>query len=224
MRILVLIVILIGHFSCTNQRGSDNKRINSKVDTLLLAKYEAQFANSTGSEKELLEKLIPIIKKFSYRKLDTTIVQKCRLDTTYTIDTLTTRIYEESDSIYVKTELKRNGVKLWSKELTNPYAWINNSKLYQFDTRDKWVIFTIGVYYAVPDIDKISKYQNLSEMAVDFGVRELTAGGIAINKDDYRNYIINYKGDLVTFGEPENRDGIFIWYAPVKKFILYYHE
>jgi hypothetical protein len=117
-----------------------------------------------------------------------------------------------------------NGVLLWSKTVKNPYTWIGESTLFQYDTRDKWVIFTIGIYQALPEIQNIKGNEDLLEMAVENGLENLKTIGISTSREDYKTYLLNYKRDLIIFGEPVSRDGMFIWYKPAKRFLLYYHE
>lgn len=224
MRIFVLIAFLIGLFSCTSKKNPSTLNKEPKVDTVLLAKYDKRFATATDSEKEFLKTLIPLIKQFSFRKLDTIIYQKCHLDTALLEDTLATHIFEKNNSIYLKTNWRKEGKLVWSKETKDPYLWINDNRLYQYDTRDKWVTFAIAIKYGLPEIRNIGEYVGLQEMAVENGVNELKGKGVEVSIKEYQKYLSNYKGDLVVVGDPESRDGMFIWYAPAKKFILFYHE
>lgn len=224
MRIFVIIVFFIGLLSCTSKKNPITLNGDPKVDTVLLAKYEKRLTSATGSEKELLKTLIPLIKQFSFRKLDTIIYQKCHLDTAFQEDTLVTHIFERNNSIYLETNWKKDGKLVWSKETKDPYLWINDNRLYQYDTRDKWVTFAIAIRYGLPEIRHISEYVDLQEMAVENGVNELKGKGVEVSNEEYHKYLSNYKGDLVVVGDPESRDGMFVWYAPAKKFILFYHE
>jgi hypothetical protein len=192
-------------------------------DSVLISKYQKQLISATGTEKEFLSDLIYTIKKFESKKLDTTISQVAHFESNNQADTVTSRIYEKHDSIYVTYEWRKYGELFWSQTIKNPYTYMGESTLYQYDTRDKWVTFTIGIYQAIPEIENIKGYRDLY-MSVENGLETLKSIGITIKLEDYKNYILNYQGDLITYGEPIVRDGMFIWYAPAKRFLLYYHE
>jgi hypothetical protein len=39
----------------------------------------------------------------------------------------------------------------------------------------------------------------------------------------YKAYLRDFKGDLLTYGQPESREGLWIWYKPAGRMITYYH-
>ena len=224
MKAIISVILIIGLSSFNNSQNKFSKSIDSNIDSALINKYQEQLRKSTGTEKEFILQLLHTIKIFELKKLDTTILQIGHFDAINVQDTIRTRIYEKSDTIYVYSEWRKNETTLWHKEIKNPYTWISESKLFQYDTRDKWVTFTIGIYQAVPEINNIKEYQDLKELAFENGLENLKSIGIIIKMEEYKNYILNYQGDLITYGEPVARDGMFIWYKPAKRFLLHYNE
>jgi hypothetical protein len=68
--------------------------------------------------------------------------------------------------------------------------------------------------YQFCNIDK----QLAFRMAVDWAERE----NVKIPKEEYANYLNDFKGDMIAFGHPESREGLFMWYEPIKMFSLFY--
>jgi hypothetical protein len=224
MKAIFSVILIIGLCSFNNSQIKFSKSIDSNIDTVLINKYQGQLRTANGTEKEFILQLIHTIKIFELKKLDTTILQIGHFDAIGAIDSIRTRIFEKHDTIYVSSEWRKNGTILWHKQIKNPYTWISESKLFQYDTRDKWVTFTIGIYQALPEISNIKEHQDLRELGFENGLENLKSLGINIKMEEYKNYILNYHGDLITFGDPVARDGMFIWYKPAKRFLLYYHE
>ena len=127
-----------------------------------------------------------------------------------------------SDSIIVESRWIRSGDTLWQFRLANPYLWIDNSHLFEPDTRSPWVTFAIGVLYAKPDLEPIDNNSTLKRMAVDNGLRDLRAAGMPTSRVQYQSFLDGFKGQLISYGDPENREGLMIWYEPAKRFLLFY--
>jgi hypothetical protein len=60
-------------------------------------------------------------------------------------------------------------------------------------------------------------------MVYDQGVDDLNKAGIPIDKERYKAYLQDFKGELLTYGQPESREGLWIWYKPAGRMITYYH-
>jgi hypothetical protein len=60
------------------------------------------------------------------------------------------------------------------------------------------------------------------DYGVDFGVDDLKKKGYTVDRETYKQYTSDYKGCLIAWGHPESREGLFIWYEPLKIFILFY--
>jgi hypothetical protein len=54
------------------------------------------------------------------------------------------------------------------------------------------------------------------------GLDDLKKLGIHTDKAHYQAYLHQFKGLLFTFGQPESREGAWIWYKPAGKMITYY--
>lgn len=210
--------------SCTNgKQGSSQKAINHK-DTLLITTYKSLLPNASEFDKKFINQLLKTIEEFENKKLDTTLIGLGQFEEDNKIDTIKTRVFEETGKIIAYSSWTKNGKLLWEKQINEPYMWINENPLFDGDKRSKWVTFTIGVYHTAPNIYRIKEYDNLRAGSVRVGIEDLEKNGLKVDSDLYKKYIENYKGDLMDWGHPESRDGLFIWYEPLKRFVAYYKD
>ena len=176
-----------------------------------------------ASNKDFIDKLLKTISKFEGKKADTTIFQICNIDNLGKLDTLKNRIYFSNNEVIVNSSWTKNGLKLWEFEVKNPYLWIDDSNEFQDDERNPWVPFTIGIYYAIPEILSFDSYAHIDkQLAFQMGVSWAERENVKIPKEEYANYLNDFKGDIIAFGHPESREGLFMWYEPIKMFSLFY--
>ena len=224
MRYLILIILLVGLYSCSNNNEVSKNKNNSNQDTSILTKYNNQLAHSNKIEKDFILKVINTIECFKNRDLDTTVFLNCFIDNDKIIDTIKTRVFDLHDTIIVHSTWMKNGCIQWEKKFKNPYLWISDNSLFEYNKRDKWVTFTIGIYNAIPKIYKLEDYKNLIKPSIEIGLNDLKENGFYIKKEAYKQYVLNFKGNIIIYGEPEDREGMFIWYEPLKRFVSFYHE
>jgi hypothetical protein len=180
-----------------------------------------KLAGSTNND--FIDKLTNTILQFRNRKADTTLLQICNIDNLGELDTIKNQIYYYKGNVFVNSSWIKNGEKLWEKEINNPYLWISDSDEFQFDTREPWVTYTIGIYYGIPDIENIEYYSHIDkEMILSIGIDWAKRNNLEISKDEYTKYLNNFKGAIIAFGHPESREGSFIWYEPIQAFVLFY--
>ena len=170
-------------------------------------------------ENKFLLQLIETFEKFSNKALDTVLYTTCFIETNKKLDTIKTRVFEYKDSIIVYSSWIKNDKLLWEKKITNPYMWIDDDPFFE---NNKWITFTIGIYYAPPEIHKIDDFINLKKWGVGVGVNELQELGFTIDKESYEQYIENFNGNSIEWGDPESREGLFIWYEPLQRFVVFY--
>jgi hypothetical protein len=139
-------------------------------------------------------------------KFDTVMYLICHI--TNDIDTVSTRVNLKGDSTYVFYCWTKNQNVLWAENLVS--STVKSEKM-----RHKVEDF-------IPETYKVSDFQDLMDFCVDFGVDDLMKKGHEVDTASYRKYVLNYKGDLITWGHPESREGLFIWYEPLKIFVLFY--
>ena len=212
---------------------------NDKANINLILQVESEITNSliatdprtvenyknyeNTSNKKFIDRLIKTVLEFKDRKADTTVLQICNIDNLGKLDTIKNNIYYSNDTVIVNSSWTKNGQKLWEAKIKNPYLWINDADEFQYDTRKPWVTFTIGIYYAIPDIKSINYYSHINKQTVlQAGLKWAKRENIKMSKDEYSKYLSNFKGDIISYGDPENRMGLLIWYEPVKKFIPFY--
>jgi hypothetical protein len=90
-------------------------------------------------------------------------------------------------------------------------------------TRPVWVSFAIGVIYGPPDfyVRNGMDSSNLS-WVYDEGVDDLKSAGIHVDKEQYKAYLRDFKGDLLICGQPESRERLWVWYKPASLMITYF--
>jgi len=89
---------------------------------------------------------------------------------------------------------------------------------------DQDTIFAIGVVYGPPDFHAPKEVDSSAfSLVYDQGVDDLNRAGIHVDKEQYRAYLRDFKGDLLAYGQPESREGLYIWYKPARRMITYYH-
>jgi hypothetical protein len=54
------------------------------------------------------------------------------------------------------------------------------------------------------------------------GVEDLDSAGIHTDVEKYEAYLRDFKGELITCGQPESRERLWIWYKPAGLMITYY--
>jgi hypothetical protein len=192
------------------------------IDTILLKKYLVTFQNDTiSSEKIFVSKLLNIIKDFSGRTLDTTLLTVGNIDGGDARDTIFSRVYYDSDSIFVDSKWVKNNNIVWDYRYANPY-YSFDSDLFNYGTRSIWAIFTVGILYGIPEIHSRQEVGQVDSIIYDQGFSDLKEAGIHINIEDYKKYVQNFKGNLLAIGEPETRERLWIWYKPAGILITYY--
>lgn len=189
----------------------------------LLKKYQEACLHDTASyDKKFVSNFFDIIKKFNGKKLDTTILTIGNLDGDLDQDTIFSRVYYDSGSIYVASKWVKNHHVLWRDKYIDPYTELNADL---FDsTRPTWVCFAIGVIYGPPDFHARNEMDSSAlSLVYDQGVDDLNRAGIHVDKEQYKAYLRDFKGDLLAYGQPESREGLWIWYKPAGRMITYYH-
>jgi hypothetical protein len=161
------------------------------------------------------------MKEFNGRKLDTTLLTVGNIDDDIARDTIFSRVYYDSDSIYIDSKWMKNNNVLWHYKYANPY-YSFNSDLFDGETRSVWVIFAVGIVYGIPEIHSRQEGEHVDPMVYDQGVDDLKEAGIKTNKEQYKMYLQNFKGDLIGFGQPEGRERTWIWYKPAGRLITYF--
>lgn len=189
----------------------------------LLKKYhEACIGDTVSYDKKFISNFFEIIKRFNGRKLDTTILTTGNLDGDLVPDSIFTRVYFESDSIFADSKWVKDNQVRWEDKYTDPYTELKADLL--DNSRNTWVMFAIGIVYGPPDFyprnDAIDS--SVISSVYDQGVEDLKGLGIHVNKDQYKAYLQNFKGDVITCGQPESRERLWIWYKPSGHMITYY--
>ena len=223
--------------SCSNQENLAIETIeleekeeyqNSDTSSFIVA-YKNMLSKCTDErEKKFMLQLMGVFEEFSDKTLDTTLYTTCFIDADEKLDTIKTRVFEKKDKIIVHYSWTKNGKLLWEKEFGTPYLWIKDAPFFYNEKWKKWITFTIGTYYALPEILNIDYFKGLDDweyvkkMAVEIGVHELQKLGVDIDEKLYEQYIENFNRNLIAWGDPESRADVYIWYEPLQRFIGFY--
>jgi hypothetical protein len=189
------------------------------IDSNLISQYKIRLTKGDNHEKLFIENMLNLIHDFNNKKLDTTVLTIGYISNDSLIDTIQTRIFYKNNVIMVTYNWIKNHDTLWNFQIKDPYLFVSNDDLF-IDKRSVWVTFTVGVYLVVPKILKFNDYKYLLEMSFD-RKKYFKKEGIDLN--EYRQYINNFKGNLLQWGDNWHIEGVYIWYEPLKRLILYYH-
>lgn len=214
------------------QRASDTLRneIASEAASLtitpdLLKKYEDSCATDTlANEQKFVSNFGKIVRQFSGRKLDTTILTTGNLDGDAVPDTIISRVYYDGENVYVDAKWVKDHHVLWKDRYSNPYISLS-ANLFNDSSSNTWPYFAVGIVYGPPEFYKRNDrdFGDISSVYKQ-GLDDLRAAGVHLTKEEYEAWLRGFKGDLLIFGEPESREGLWIWYKPAAKMIIYYHD
>jgi len=198
----ILFILILGFSACCGR--THNKGVVDKQDSIVVFHDVVQKVNE----------------QLNYFKVaacvDTTMFRYFDIDGNGLIDTLTTTVFVKSDTIFINYIWLRQNEIIWSDVITDSYL----EALTDSVEREEWLKFVIdGVN---PELYKFSDYDNLFDFAVNMGLDELKEKGFDIDKEEYQSYILNYKGNLIDYGHPELRKGLFIWYEPLQRLVVFY--
>ncbi len=202
-------------------------------DSAMLNSYKTALANCNKANKrvnEYFNDFFSIINKFNGKPLDTTIITSGKLDEKGMLCVIRTRVYLYDSTVFVESSLAMNHKLLWKNSIKNPASWCSIDLPMSFDSGAKslWVYFINGVCFGAPE------FVNNSATALgkpntwadswfkDMCLDDLKKKGIRIDKQQYRAYLTNFKGDLFAYGDFISKERLYIWYSPAKCFILFY--
>lgn len=237
---LLSLILSLTLFGCSNHQESSKEPVKAHPDSVgsandaqmlsadekLVTQYRDTYQKDTVTvEKEYLSKLLAIIKSFNGKKLDTTVLTIGNIDGDAIKDTLYSRVYYKSDSIYVDSKWIKNNNILWENQYSDPY-YSFQSGLINYDPTHIWEVFVLGILYGAPGFESRLEMEHDDTSAHNWviieGLADLKEAGIKIDTAGYKAYLRDFKGDPIAFGNPEGREGLWIWYQPARRFIVYY--
>ena len=212
---------LIGLFSCVN-KNVENKSKTEKTQDSLITKYTKHLSETSGQEKVFTEQLIKTIKSYQNKDLDTTILTICKIDTDEPLDTIKTRVYEESNVIKVYYSWNKNGKRLWEEHFDNLIYSFEKNDFFVYNKLNKWEQFTVGIYHASPDIYEIERFKPFTDAHFELGTSDLKEAGLSLDTEIYRQYVNSFNGKVIVWGNPEFRGVGYIWYEPLMRFVKFH--
>ena len=197
----ILLILILGLSACGGR--TQKKDVVAKQDSIVVFQEELQQMNY-----------------FEVAAcVDTTMFRYFDIDGDGLIDTLTTTVYVKSDTIFINyLWLKQNEI-MWHDVITDSYL----EALTDSVEREEWIRHVMdGVN---PELVKDFNFEDLFSFnyAVNIGLDDLRKKGFNIDMEEYKTYILNYKGVFFNYGHPESRGGgLFIWYEPLQRFVICY--
>lgn len=156
-------------------------------------------------------------RRADWNNCDTTFLQYMDVNTDGLMDTLITDLVKSNDTIYVSYFLKDQQTVIEVGNFIDTYL----SSLSDCSKKKDW--FDFVKYGSDIDVFEFSDFKHLTSFAIEFGMNDLKKHGFNIDKEEYKDYLQSYKGTLFAYGHPEMQEGLFIWYEPLKRFVLFYH-
>jgi hypothetical protein len=214
---------LVAQRAATSQTQSSADACVLTISPAMLNKFEAACRQDTLSyDKKFVSNFVDLVKRFSGRKLDTTILSLGNITGGPHPDSIFTRVYLDGGEIKVDSKWLKNGRLMWRDTITGPYTELQADLV--DSTRNPWVFFGIGVFYGPPNFYPEEKAVDpgASSLVISAGLEDLKALGIKLDTAQYKEYLREFKGDVFTRGQPESRERLWIWYKPAGKMITYY--
>lgn len=209
----------------SNPEYSDDLLSDSdRRDIGIILKYERELPNLSLREKTYLREIVETMRKFRYISEGFTVEKSSDITGDGDLDLLKSNALIIDDSVLCKSQIISKNKVIWEEQLVNPYLWLGESPLFYADESDIWVRFYIASKHAVPEIHTIDDYHISFDMQIKMGIMDLTENGQTINIQEYKDYLVNYKGKILWHGEPETSGELLIWFSPLNRFILFYSD
>jgi hypothetical protein len=192
------------------------------VDSSIVRRYESLLDSARTFEKNIINKILLNIDNFGGKPFSNEYLTIGDIDGIGDQDTIKTTISVLYDTVHLKSKWWKDGHIIWENKLTNPYMWISEDNLFDYNSGDIWTRLTIAKDYSIPELSPKSKYAHIPiEMVCEIGLSEIKAKKKNVNEASYKKYIEDFNGELLEFGEPERRY-LVIWYEPIKDFVTFY--
>lgn len=219
MKNILFTVLCITTMLSAGCNSKSSNEVKQQDDSLSYSQFKIYLTSADQRAQKFVTSLFQIMTQFRNRPLDTTVYLIAQLDGIEKLDTIETRIVLIRDTVFVNSIWVRGLDTLWKYSMDNPYAWINDSSEFAYESRSYWVTFTIGVLYGPPEVSTLN---DSSITDYYYGLEKLKKEGIIISEIEYQNYLSRFTGDLLSYGDPFTRSGFYIWYEPAKRFIDYF--
>jgi hypothetical protein len=192
---------------------------NDLRDIKILKNYEDSLKFLNEKETAVIKTALNLIKKFRYNNIDTTIYSFGYIDSDNIIDTVNTSFKLINNKIVVQYDWQKNNSSIWKYDHEDPYYWISNSKLFEYGTRDIWIVLAIAIKKCVFEIKNKSDFDAISP--------ELAASNAhyfekSVEEKQFLEYINDYIKHIVLYSQNESGGNLDFWYDPLNRFIPYY--
>lgn len=193
------------------------------ADSSINAQYEQTIAKGSFAEIKLSKESLVNIKAFSERTVNEEILTIGNIDGLGVFDTIRSTLRVINDTVYIHSQWRRNNELIWELKLVDPYMHVNeNNPLFEYENSPVWTRLTIAKDYAIPELSNKSKYNHIgTKWVINSGMYDFKESNLKVDSASYAEYLSNFDGQLLEYGEPEIRK-LAIWHEPTKKFVSYY--
>jgi len=208
-----------------NNTAESNANLSLGQILLIEPNYKSKLRSlkdpSNPRKSDFINAVLSTINKFESLHADTTIKTLANIDSSEPIDTIISRVFVKNDTVYLRSSWSRDGELLWQHEILNPFLWISDEDEFAYKTRNIWVTFTIAVLQGIPIFYDRNEFEHISN-ATAFQIGKADLDSKQKNSKGLSEYINGFTGQLIEYGEPELREGLFFWHEPSKQFISFY--
>lgn len=188
-----------------------------KIDSVAINSYTALLDSANPYEQNIIESIIQNIEEYKSKEFTDEVLTVGEIDGIGNVDTIKTYIEVKSGNVNLRSIWIRNGNLMWEYKINNPYMALNQLS---YDDSDIWMKWTIARNYTLPELNQRLEYPQIEDnWVVYFGTRDLELQ--SVEESTYKEYISKFKGEVLEYGDPENRK-LVIWYEPAEKFVTYY--
>ena len=203
IKLSLVCLLTLGFYCCNNNRNSNKKNTQETVAGGI-ENFDSEIKNST-----VLGEVYA----------DTTMFRYFDIDCDGLTDTLTTTVYVKSDTIFINYLWLRQNEIIWHDVITDSYL----EALTDSVKKEEWISFVIDganpdEFHENFDFEDLFLFNH----TVNLGLDDLRKKGFNVDIEEYKSYILNYKGIFIDYGHPESREGLFIWYAPLQRLVVFY--
>ena len=193
---------------------NEDQELYSQFEAFLKTAYEDYQISFTND-------LLITMDKFKGRKRDTTILTIGNIDGLNNLDTISTRVYVQNDTVFVDNSWTRNNELMWRDKYYHPFALMVDEPLFQKD-KNNWVSFQAGLRNGPPVFYKEGISRGSEEMLWSIASRDMKSNGFEISRDAYFIYLDSTQANLIEYDDGYPTGYLMIWYEPLKRFVKYY--
>ncbi|MFB6340155.1 YARHG domain-containing protein [Saccharicrinis sp. FJH62] len=205
-----------------NKQYSDtllSERETEAIQTLY--SIEQNIVNYDSLEVKNAALIFHTLQSILHTKIDTTFLTINTFDNDLFEDTIATHVYEKDNDICIDYAFVKNGKKIWTDRLINPYLWMGNHEPFESATNNFFITSAIALTKC-----RAEKYVwqfPIDDIVISIGINDINkVSDQNITKSEYKKYLDGFKGSVLLYSQDESGGHLVIWYEPLQTFITFY--